>query len=225
MLVRRARLVGTRWRVPPDVCAVPLRHRFRSRRPLRSRRRSAAQLWMAGPCECYPAIQSRRHPARPQTRPRLAPAVRTARSRSSVVVHSSGERVMRVACTGARACGRRVVVSGRGRGHTVLTLADVLARAREQAPQVVSARLALDEARGRADWRIAAAAVESGDRRQRRQPPGRRRAFDRPAARRDADVRAAGPAGGTDRRRHRATRPGRGHRRGNDARRASRRGH
>ena len=31
----------------------------------------------------------------------------------------------------------------------VMTLADVLARAREQAPQIVSARLALEEARGR----------------------------------------------------------------------------
>ena len=33
--------------------------------------------------------------------------------------------------------------------QTVLTLADVLAKAREQAPQIVSARLALAEARGR----------------------------------------------------------------------------
>lgn len=36
-----------------------------------------------------------------------------------------------------------------GSPQTVLTLADVLARAREQAPQVVSTRLALEEARGR----------------------------------------------------------------------------
>ncbi len=35
------------------------------------------------------------------------------------------------------------------RAQTVLTLADVLARARDQAPQIVSARLALGEARGR----------------------------------------------------------------------------
>jgi len=53
------------------MCALPLRHRVRVGRPLRSRRRSAAQPWMAGPCGRDPAIQSSRHPARPQTHPRL----------------------------------------------------------------------------------------------------------------------------------------------------------
>jgi cobalt-zinc-cadmium efflux system outer membrane protein len=40
-------------------------------------------------------------------------------------------------------------LAGPANGQTVLTLSDVLARAREQAPQIVSARLAIEEARGR----------------------------------------------------------------------------
>jgi cobalt-zinc-cadmium efflux system outer membrane protein len=39
--------------------------------------------------------------------------------------------------------------AGPAAGQTVLTLSDVLARAREQAPAIVSARLAIEEARGR----------------------------------------------------------------------------
>src|SRR5215471_19833979 len=46
----------------------------------------------------------------------------------------------------AAACLHAAAAAGQGRP---LTLPDVLARAREQAPRIVSARLALDEARGR----------------------------------------------------------------------------
>ena len=56
---------------------------------------------------------------------------------------------MRVAWTALALTGVLSLCPGAAAGQTVLTLADVLARAREQAPQVVSARLALEEARGR----------------------------------------------------------------------------
>ena len=56
---------------------------------------------------------------------------------------------MRVACPRSRWRASCRCVRRRSSAQTVLTLADVLARAREQAPQIVSARLALEEARGR----------------------------------------------------------------------------
>jgi outer membrane protein, heavy metal efflux system len=56
---------------------------------------------------------------------------------------------MRVACTALALAGAMSLGPGVASGQTVLTLTDVLARAREQAPPVVSARLALAEARGR----------------------------------------------------------------------------
>ena len=56
---------------------------------------------------------------------------------------------MRVACTALALAGAVSLCPAAASGQTVLTLTDVLARAREQAPQAVSARLALEEARGR----------------------------------------------------------------------------
>ena len=56
---------------------------------------------------------------------------------------------MRVACTALALSGVVLLCPGLAGAQTVLTLADVLAKAREQAPQIVSARLALAEARGR----------------------------------------------------------------------------
>lgn len=56
---------------------------------------------------------------------------------------------MRVACTALALSGAVSLCPAVARAQTVLTLAEVLARARAQAPQIVSARLALDEARGR----------------------------------------------------------------------------
>lgn len=56
---------------------------------------------------------------------------------------------MRVACTALALGGAVWLLPGLASAQTPLTLADVLARAREQAPRIVSARLALDEARGR----------------------------------------------------------------------------
>src|SRR6187399_1741943 len=55
---------------------------------------------------------------------------------------------MRVACTALALSGVVVFCPAVVRAQPALTLADVLARARAQAPQVVSARLAIDEARG-----------------------------------------------------------------------------
>lgn len=56
---------------------------------------------------------------------------------------------MRVACTALALSGVVSLCPVIAGAQTVLTLADVLAKAREQAPQIVSARLAVDEARGR----------------------------------------------------------------------------
>ena len=56
---------------------------------------------------------------------------------------------MRVACTGLALASVVLLGSHVVSAQTVLTLADVLAKAREQAPEIVSARLALAEARGR----------------------------------------------------------------------------
>jgi len=56
---------------------------------------------------------------------------------------------MRVACTALALSGVVVLCPAVVWAQPALTLADVLARARAQAPQVVSARLAIDEARGR----------------------------------------------------------------------------
>lgn len=56
---------------------------------------------------------------------------------------------MRVACTALALSGVVLLCPGTAGAQTVLTLADVLAKAREQAPRVVSAQLALAEARGR----------------------------------------------------------------------------
>jgi outer membrane protein TolC len=56
---------------------------------------------------------------------------------------------MRVACTALALTGALALGPSAASGQTVLTLADVLAKAREQAPQIVGARLALEEARGR----------------------------------------------------------------------------
>jgi outer membrane protein, heavy metal efflux system len=57
---------------------------------------------------------------------------------------------MRIGRSAVAACAAVCVSTGiAGAQGRALTLADVVARAREQAPQVVSARLALDEARGR----------------------------------------------------------------------------
>jgi hypothetical protein len=50
------------------------------------------------------------------------------------------------ACFAVACCGVSATVSGQTR---TLTLTDVMTRAREQAPLIVSARLALEEARGR----------------------------------------------------------------------------
>jgi cobalt-zinc-cadmium efflux system outer membrane protein len=56
---------------------------------------------------------------------------------------------MRVACTALAFAGAVSLGPGVAWSQTVLTLGDALAKAREQAPEVVSARLALEEARGR----------------------------------------------------------------------------
>jgi outer membrane protein TolC len=56
---------------------------------------------------------------------------------------------MRVACIALALAGVVSLCPGVASAQKALTLADVLARAREQAPQIVSARLALEEARGR----------------------------------------------------------------------------
>ena len=56
---------------------------------------------------------------------------------------------MRVACTALALSGVVVLCPAVVLAQPALTLSDVLARARAQAPQVVSARLAIDEARGR----------------------------------------------------------------------------
>lgn len=55
---------------------------------------------------------------------------------------------MRVACTALALAGVVSMAPARASAQTVFTFADVLARARERAPQIVSARLGLDEARG-----------------------------------------------------------------------------
>ena len=118
---------------------------------------------------------------------------------------------MRVACRRARA--QRApcrCVRAAPSGQTVLTLADVLARARERG--AADRQCAAGARRGARPpgRRVRAAAVEPRARRQRRQPPGQRHAIDRSAARRDPDVRAAGPPRRTDRRRDRPARSGRG---------------
>lgn len=56
---------------------------------------------------------------------------------------------MRVASSTLALTGAFLAVAASGAAQTTLTLAEALARARELAPQVVSARLAIDEARGR----------------------------------------------------------------------------
>ena len=57
---------------------------------------------------------------------------------------------MRMGCRTVAVCAAVCLQAGvSGAQSRTLTLADVLARAREQAPQIVSARLALEEARGR----------------------------------------------------------------------------
>ncbi|MQA29716.1 MAG: hypothetical protein GEU82_07745 [Luteitalea sp.] len=56
---------------------------------------------------------------------------------------------MRVACAALALTGVVSLSPSAAGGQTALTLADVLDRAREQAPAIVSARLALEEARGR----------------------------------------------------------------------------
>ena len=102
---------------------------------------------------------------------------------------------MRVACTALALAGAVSLCPAAASGQTVLTLTDVLARAREQAPQIVSARLALEEARGRvtgASLRLQSNPeidVSVGNRQ------GSSRAFDGPPARRRADVRAAWSCG------------------------------
>jgi cobalt-zinc-cadmium efflux system outer membrane protein len=57
---------------------------------------------------------------------------------------------MRIGSRAVAVCAAVCLQTGTGGAQSrALTLADVLARAREQAPQIVSARLALEEARGR----------------------------------------------------------------------------
>ena len=56
---------------------------------------------------------------------------------------------MRVVCTTLALAGVVSLCPREAAGQSTLTLAEALARAREQAPRIVSARLALDEARGR----------------------------------------------------------------------------
>jgi len=56
---------------------------------------------------------------------------------------------MRVACTALALSSVVSLCPAVAGAQTVLTLADVLARAREQAPRIISARLALEESRGR----------------------------------------------------------------------------
>lgn len=56
---------------------------------------------------------------------------------------------MRVARTTLALTGIFLAVAATGSAQTTLTLAEALARAREQAPPIVSARLAIDESRGR----------------------------------------------------------------------------
>lgn len=57
---------------------------------------------------------------------------------------------MRIGRSGVAVCAAVCLLAGMADAQSrSLTLADVLARAREQAPQIVSARLALEEARGR----------------------------------------------------------------------------
>jgi hypothetical protein len=56
---------------------------------------------------------------------------------------------MRMSTRTIAICAIVCVHSSPGAAQRTLTLADVLARAREQAPQIVSARLAMEEARGR----------------------------------------------------------------------------
>ena len=90
----------------------------------------------------------------------------------------------------------------RASAQTVLTLADVLATAREQAPQIVSARLAVAEARGRVAGASLRLHVEPGGRSQRRaarQGGTRDRPICMSASTRCSSRRAAGRA---DRRRH-----------------------
>jgi hypothetical protein len=57
---------------------------------------------------------------------------------------------MRIGTSAVAVCAAVCFQAGSVNAQTrVLTLADVLARARDQAPQIVSARLALEETRGR----------------------------------------------------------------------------
>ncbi len=56
---------------------------------------------------------------------------------------------MRFACTTLALSSALSLMTGTAGAQTPLTLAEVVARAREHAPQVVAARLAVDEARGR----------------------------------------------------------------------------
>jgi cobalt-zinc-cadmium efflux system outer membrane protein len=56
---------------------------------------------------------------------------------------------MRVACAALALSGVVSLCPSDARGQRVLTLADVLRTARERAPEIISARLALDEAQGR----------------------------------------------------------------------------
>ena len=57
---------------------------------------------------------------------------------------------MRIGSRAVAVCAAVCSLAGTATAQTrTLTLAEVLARAREQAPQIVSARLALEEARGR----------------------------------------------------------------------------
>ncbi len=56
---------------------------------------------------------------------------------------------MRVACSALALAGVVSLCPAVAAAQTVLTLSDVLTKAREQAPQIVSARLALAESRGR----------------------------------------------------------------------------
>ena len=56
---------------------------------------------------------------------------------------------MRVGCTALALASVVSLWATAAKGQTVLTLADVLTKAREQAPRVLAARLAVEEARGR----------------------------------------------------------------------------
>ena len=56
---------------------------------------------------------------------------------------------MRVACSALALAGVVSMCPAHAGAQTVLTLSDVLTKAREQAPQIVSARLALAESLGR----------------------------------------------------------------------------